>query len=191
MTAGRSPTKRGEVITMERTPSQAFDAPVLVWWPDEAEKLAELREAKRPRLVVVQAGAQPPISGDLLEDWVHSRDTATLPDRIQSLMARARPFILKPSLDESGVLHVGRAWTALSDAEVDVAHALVDAFGSIVTYDDMSVECGTGGMTQLRQRVARLRNRVRAVGLDIRVVRSRGYMLVRLPSAGAATPSFA
>ncbi len=172
------------------------DGPILVWWPEERERLAELRDQGRPRLILVQEGAEPPISSDPLEEWVRSGDSASLPDRITTLMARAKPFMPGLSLDDSGILRVGEAWTSLSEHELPMAQRLVGAFGSVVTYEAMSEETGhasraSSATMDLRQRVARLRNRVRRVGLDIRAVRGRGYMLVRLPRLGAVRPSFA
>ena len=82
----------GNVVMLRRSATQQFDAPVLVWWPDEAGKLAELRDDGQLRLIVVQDGAEPPISGDPLEDWVRSSDSASIPDRIAGLVARARPI---------------------------------------------------------------------------------------------------
>src|SRR4051794_40859951 len=81
-------------MTMLRSATQPFDGPVLVWWPDEANKLADLRQDRHPRLIVVQEGAEPPISGDPLEEWVRSSDSASIPDRIASLVARARPLLV-------------------------------------------------------------------------------------------------
>jgi hypothetical protein len=195
MTSRRTISNRGDVVMLGRVPSEQMDAPVLVWWPDEVEKLAELRDARRPRLIVVQEGAEPPISGDPLEDWVRASDTASLPDRVATLMARAGLITYAPSLDPGGVLRVGSQWTLLSEYDVEMARPLVDAFGSVVAYADMVGDVVAGreasgtASAVLRRRVARLRNRVRRVGLDVRVVRNRGYVLLRDLGAGVATAS--
>jgi hypothetical protein len=187
---------RGDVVMLHGSAVPRFDAPVLVWWPDEAHKLATLREAGRLRLVVVQDGAEPPISGDPLEEWVRSSDSASIPDRIAGLVARAEPF-LAPSLDASGVLRIGARWTPLSENEIPIARRLVDDFGSIVPIGEIAVEAASespavsSAPAALRQRMRRLRNRVRKVGLDLRVVPSRGYILVRLAGAGIDSPRFA
>ena len=181
---------------LRRSATPQFDAPVLVWWPDEADKLAELRDDGQLRLIVVQDGAEPPISGDPLEDWVRSSDSASIPDRIAGLVARAGP-LLTPSLDASGVLRVGARWTPLSPNEIPIARRLIDAFGSIVSLGDIAEDVVSEGGTvsiapaAMRQRMRRLRNRLRSVGLDLRAVPSRGYVLIRLAGAGMDTPRFA
>jgi hypothetical protein len=196
MAVRRTSRNRGDVVMLHRSAGQQFDAPVLVWWPDEGHKLATLRDEGRLRLVVVQDGAEPPISGDPLEDWVRSSDSASIPDRIASLVARAEP-LLTPSLDASGVLRVGARWTPLSEHEIPIARRLVDAFGSIVSLGDIVGEAGSGGAAAsnaaaaFRQRMRRLRNRVRKVGLDLLVVPRRGYVLIRLAGAGIDSPRFA
>ncbi len=186
----------GNVVMLRRSTTQQFADPVLVWWPDEAHKLAELRDGSQLRLIVVQDGAEPPISGDPLEDWVRSIDSASIPDRIAGLVARAGP-LLTPNLDASGVLRVGARWTPLSPNEIPIARRLIDAFGSIVSLGDIAEDAvSEGGAVStapaaLRQRMRRLRNRLRSVGLDLRAVPSRGYVLIRLAGAGTDSPRFA
>jgi hypothetical protein len=187
---------RQSVVMLHGSDGPQFDAPVLVWWPDEARKLAELRDESRLRLVVVQDGAEPPISGDPLEEWVRSSDSGSIPDRIAGLVARAEPFRV-PRVDASGVLHVGSRWTPLSAHEIPIARRLVDGFGSIVSVRDISTQADadttalSNAPAALRQRMRRLRARVRKVGLDLRVVPRRGYVLIHLAATGFDTPRFA
>src|SRR5262245_2658457 len=49
----------------------------VVRWPADSMRLAELREASVPRLLVVADDAEPPVPVDCLEDWV----TAAAPER--------------------------------------------------------------------------------------------------------------
>ena len=183
------------MVMLHRSGTQQFDAPVLVWWPDEARELAELRDSGRLRLIVVQEGAEPPISGDPFEDWVRSTDSGSIPDRLAGLVARTKP-LLRPSLDASGVLRVGTRWTPLSANEIPIARRLVDDFGSIVPIGEIvedAVSVSSAVSTEpaaLRQRMRRLRNRVRGVGLDLRVIRRRGYVLVHLAGPTRERPRF-
>ena len=196
MAVSNATPNRESVVMLHGSAGQHCDAPVLVWWPDEAKKLATLRDDGRLRLVVVQDGAEPPISGDPLEEWVRSSDSASIPDRIAGLVARAEPF-LTPSLDASGVLRVGGRWTPLSENEIPIARRLVEGFGSIVPIGEIAGEAASENPTvssapaALRQRMRRLRNRVRKVGLDLRVVPRRGYVLIRLAGAAIDSPRFA
>ena len=110
---------------------QQSDAPSWCGGPTKRGSSPTLRDDGRLRLVVVQDGAEPPISGDPLEDWVRSSDSASIPDRIAGLVARAGP-LLTPSLDASGVLRVGARWTPLLRERDPDRRRLVDGFGSIV-----------------------------------------------------------
>ena len=42
----------------------------LVEWPSEEERLSQLRREHVPRLVLVPEGMAPPLTADVLEDWI-------------------------------------------------------------------------------------------------------------------------
>ncbi len=42
----------------------------MVRWPGEEDRLARLRAEGRPRLVLVEGAAAPPLPADDLEDWI-------------------------------------------------------------------------------------------------------------------------
>jgi DNA-binding response OmpR family regulator len=159
---------------------------ILVQWPDEAERRAQLDDDGVPRLLLVDLGAPPPppAVNHCLEDWI--RVTASDEDlaaRVASLAARAdrhRPSV--PVVDEDGVLRFGESWVALPPVEARLTHALVERFGAVV---------GRGALARvgwpdhaprrnaLDVHMLRLRRRLISVGLTVRTVRSRGYLLER------------
>ena len=58
-------------------------------WPDDAERLAELREARVPRLLVVADDAEVPIAPDCLEDWVGFAAKSGTPDEVRRASKRS------------------------------------------------------------------------------------------------------
>jgi DNA-binding winged helix-turn-helix (wHTH) protein len=83
-------------------------------------------------------------------------------------------------LDEHGVLRFGGRWVSLPPVEARLTTALLDRFGSVVSRDALTKAgwpTGTGGRNALDVHVLRLRRRLDGVGLAIRTVRARGYLL--------------
>jgi DNA-binding response OmpR family regulator len=84
------------------------------------------------------------------------------------------------------VMRAVRAHPELKLQLIVGASALLDRFGSVVSRDALSKAGwpnGTGGRNALDVHVLRLRRRLDAVGLAIRTVRARGYLLeVGVPS---------
>ncbi len=83
-------------------------------------------------------------------------------------------------LDHDGVLHVGRSWVSLSPVETRLISVLMDRFGAVVSRDSME----RAGWPEdppttnvLDAHLVRLRRRLARVGLVIRNVRSRGFLL--------------
>ena len=150
-------------------------------WPHDDTRLAELRDGSVPRLVVVDDGADPPMTSDCLEDWVFASATDREVElRKHSLTARAEQHGTRPLLDEDGLLHHRDAWVSLSPVEQSLASALLDRFGAVVTRDMMADRAWPSGVptrNALDVHVLRLRRRVAPLGLEIRTVRSRGYLM--------------
>ena len=107
---------------------------VLVRWPDEQQRLEQLRDQGKPRLLLVHTDSPPPAVDDGLEDWI--RVPAGEMDRVGAVVSR-------DALAKAG-------WPA-----------------------------GAPGRNALDVHVLRLRRRLEPVGLAIRTVRSRGYLLER------------
>ena len=135
-----------------------------------------------PRLLLLEAGAPPPEINDCLEDWIRvPAADADLRARVRALEARChRHLRLVPELDVHGVLRFGSAWVSLPPVEARLVDALIERFGAVVGRDTLrrSVWPGSSpGRNVLDVHVLRLRRRLAPLGLVIRTVRSRGYML--------------
>lgn len=157
---------------------------VLVRWPSERLRRERLRASGDPRLLLVEQGGVPPAGGDVLEDWIRvPADEVDLQHRLAGLEARARATGAAPStpeLDDDGVLRVGSAWVSLPPVEARLTAALLERLGLVVSraaLADAGWPEGAPGRNALDVHVLRLRRRLAAVGLAIRTVRSRGYLL--------------
>lgn len=154
---------------------------VLIRWPAESARRERCRRQRQMRLLVLEAGTDPPLCTDVCEDWVRtpvSRDD--LRARIRALHARTagQPA---PLLDLDGVLHFAGGRVALTKTETDVLRPLADHCGHLVTRQELLAHLATGcdGVSRnaLDLRVMRLRHRIAGLGLGIRTVWGRGYLL--------------
>jgi DNA-binding response OmpR family regulator len=152
----------------------------LIRWPDELVRLASLRNEGAPRLLLVQADADPPSTVDELEDWIRipaeDRDVRA---RASTLSARAAAR-LRPLVADDGLLRYKDQWIALSPVESAMARPLVDRFGAVVTRELVSRTAWPAGpptRNALDVHMLRLRRRAELVGLEVRTVRARGYLL--------------
>jgi hypothetical protein len=151
-------------------------------WPAEAQRLAELREMRIPRLLVVSNGdTEIPVPNDCLEDWVALGAPEWEVDaRRHALVQRSGQHAVLPLLDEDGLLHHRDSWVSLSPVEQSLAGVLLDRFGAVVTREMLSDRAWPTGVptrNALDVHVLRLRRRIAPVGLEIRTVRSRGYLM--------------
>lgn len=155
---------------------------VFVRWPEESTRRDRLAVAGIPRLLLVDADASPPDPVDCLEDWARlPGDDADIRARADAIGRRAalhaNPL---PEVDDDGVLRYGARWTSLPPVEARLTDALVERFGSVVSRDVLARAGwpeGAPGRNALDVHVLRLRRRLGPVGLAIRTVRSRGYLL--------------
>lgn len=155
---------------------------VLLRWPAEAARRDDLAERGVARLLLVENGAAPPAPVDCLEDWIRvPAPELDLRARLAALENRARrhsPAV--PTLDADGVLRFGGAWVSLPPVEARLTQVFVDRFGAVVGRETLARAGwpeGTAGRNALDVHVLRLRRRLTSVGLVIRTVRSRGYLL--------------
>jgi hypothetical protein len=157
----------------------------LLRWPSEWARRQHLIEVGLPRLLLVEDGATPPATVDCIEDWIRvPAPDKDVQSRLDSLAVRlayhdstADP---DPDLDSDGVLRYASAWVPLPPVEARLTRALLERFGAVVSRDNLSRAGwpnGAPGRNALDVHVLRLRRRLIPVGLVIRTVRSRGYLL--------------
>jgi DNA-binding response OmpR family regulator len=156
---------------------------VLVRWPAEQERRVELLRLGRPRILLLEDDATPPVPEDCLEDWARAPMSETdLAARIAGLQRRFEMHggAEGPQLDPDGVLHHHDSWVALPPVEARLMTALLDRAGAVVSRETLARAGwpqGSPGRNALDVHVLRLRRRVDPLGLVIRTVRSRGYLL--------------
>ena len=129
--------------------------------------------------------------GDCLEDWIRvPAAEKEVKARVDALAVRSEAHhatnghtteaTAGPELDDFGVLRVNGAWVALPPLEARLAEALLERLGA-VTSRELLIRAGwpsgAPGRNALDVHVLRLRRRLTPVGLAIRTVRSRGYLM--------------
>ena len=163
-------------------------------WPEEAGRRARISEDGAPRLLLVPDGEDPPPVSDCLEDWIRvPAAEEEVRARVDALAVRSHAHSpdggggdapTPPALDDFGVLRVDGAWVALPPLEARLAEALLERLGA-VTSRELLVRAGwprgAPGRNALDVHVLRLRRRLQPVGLAIRTVRSRGYLMEPAP----------
>lgn len=165
------------------TAEAAADGVALVGWPAEDAERQVLAARGVPRLLLVEPDAPAPRCDDPLEDWVRlPASAADLDARVAGLGRRASSVVDggRPRIDADGVVRVGGNWAALPPVEARLMAALVDRLGAVVHRDDLAAAGwpdGLPGRNALDVHVLRLRRRIAPVGLVIRTIRARGYLL--------------
>jgi len=154
---------------------------VLVRWPEEEARLERLRAAGSPRLLLVGEDLAAPEPVDPLEDWIRlPAGEDDLRVRVSTLATRAGGITAAPAVDEDGLLRFRGRWVTLSPVERALAGALVDRFGAVVGRDTLVRRAWAGGnptRNALDVHMLRLRRRIATLGLEVRTVRARGYVL--------------
>ena len=156
-------------------------------WPDQRDRVDELRRLGVPRLLVVGPHDDPAMPPDVLEDWIRVPCTdSDVRTRLACLRDHAEHAPRRPELDGAGRLIFGGRWVALSIVEERLARPLVEQFGLVVDYDEL-LQAGwpdePKGKNLLRPRVSGLRRRVAPLGLELRSVREIGHVLEARSSA--------
>jgi hypothetical protein len=163
----------------------------MVRWPGEEDRLDRLRAERRPRLLLVESGAAPPLPADELEDWIRvPAQEVDMMARLAGLERRYRDNgSVRPEVGEDGVLRMGRDWVSLPPVDHRLATALVERFGAVVSRDALARAGwpeGRPARNALDVHVLRLRRRLEPLGLAIRTVRSRGYALEQVDRRAAS-----
>jgi Transcriptional regulatory protein, C terminal len=155
---------------------------VLLRWPFEEGRRERLEQDGQLRLLLVEGGVPAPVCTDPFEDWVRvPADEADVRTRVDSLAVRygsGRADL--PELDHDGLLRRRGGWVSLPPVEARLMSALIERFGAVVSRDQLSRTGwpkGAPGRNALDVHVLRLRRRIAPVGLAIKTVRSRGYLL--------------
>ena len=151
-------------------------------WPREADRRAVLVEQSVPRLLLIEDGQSAPEAADCLEDWVRvPSNEEEVRARLVGLSARSRFHSHEtPELDSDGVLRFAARWVALPPVEARLTAALLGRFGAVVSRGALARSGWPDGAPRrnaLDVHVVRLRRRLAPIGLAIRTVRSRGYLL--------------
>lgn len=153
-------------------------------WPWEADTRTRLAREGRPRLLLVDEGTAPPIVEDPLEDWTRwPAAEADVRARLETLSLRSSlggSVAGQPSLDEDGVVRHAGSWVSLPPVEARLTRLLLERYGAVVSREALAKAGwpdGAPGRNALDVHVLRLRRRLAEVGLAIRTVRSRGYLL--------------
>lgn len=153
----------------------------LVAWPVDNDRRMALSVARQARLLMVARDAEPPAVSDELEDWIRlpARDD-DVRARMAALAGRLAPAVVAPELDADGVLRAGDRLVTLPPVEARLTRALLERFGAVVGREVLARAgwpYGSPGRNALDVHVLRLRRRLAAAGLEIKTVRSRGYLL--------------
>lgn len=162
----------------------------VVAWPAGAAVRETLSAQGEPRLLVVAEGSPPPELLDCLEDWVLApAREEEMRARIDALALRARAHhTFVPTVDDDGRLHFGVSWVQLPPVEARLAAVLAERYGRLVGPTALlrsGWPDGASTRSTLDVRIHRLRRRLGPLGLVIRTVRRRGWVL-ETADAGAA-----
>jgi DNA-binding response OmpR family regulator len=159
----------------------------LIQWPSDESLRVELARQEHPRLLLVEPDTEPPICVDAMEDWVRLPvSRADRNARIRALEERSgRRDETKPVVTGDGTLEFRDARTQLSGTQARLMTPLIERFGAVVGRETLSMHTWPGSPTtankamdnKLDVTVGRLRRQILPLGLTIRTVRSRGYLL--------------
>jgi DNA-binding response OmpR family regulator len=159
----------------------APDGVVFVRWPAQSDRRNQARRDGVPRLLVVEAGAEPPICDDPIEDWV--RTPVSQIDLQARVVALQNRFVSRrlPVLDSAGTLFVGALSINISSAQAVLMEMLIEQFGEVVYRDELTQRLSDRVTNPTRNlldlHIMRLRRRLLPLGLSIRTAWGRGYLL--------------
>lgn len=154
----------------------------VVDWPSGEAQRQHLADWGRLRLLRLESGVPAPHVTDLNEDWIR------VPCSEEDVAARERMLLARRDgrqpgrrrVDEYGVLRADGLRKPLGPVEARLMRALLGDAGEVVTRDELAAvgwpdETPTRNAVDLR--VMRLRRRVEPLGVMIRTVRGRGYVV--------------
>ncbi len=154
---------------------------MFVRWPAQIDLRNRCKRDGVPRLLVVEAGARPPVCNDPFEDWVRapiSRDD--LDARVRALQNRLDSRQI-PTLDSAGTLSFGPHSITISNVQTELMELLIEHFGEVVYRHELAQRLAERVQRPTRNsldlHIMRLRRRLSPTGLVIRTAWGRGYAL--------------
>jgi hypothetical protein len=157
------------------------DVPLLRW-PAEEDRRRALAEVGHPRLLLLAVDQPPPDDWDDLEDWLREPvDPVELEVRRLTVRRRADKARRRPWFDDAGLLRSGDGWVDVPPGQVPMARLLVERLDQVVRRDELVAACEAAGVsthaTAVKAAVGRLERRLAPLGLRLRSIRGRGYLL--------------
>lgn len=154
---------------------------IFVRWPVQADLRTRCRQDGVPRLLVVEGGAEPPISNDPVEDWIRPPVSRhDLQARVTALQNRFNSSRV-PTIDSTGTLSFGRHTITISTTQAELMRLLIDRFGQVVYrvefMQHFASRTPTLSRNSLDLHIMRLRRRLLPIHLTIQTAWGRGYML--------------
>jgi DNA-binding response OmpR family regulator len=144
------------------------------------------RAGNAARLLAAVDDASSPSPAQDRSSWIV--DDADI-ERLSSATQPSEPELEPPTCDRAtGVVRHGSRWVAVSERQLPVAAILVDRFRSVVTRAELvgayAQETGSTDPAALKSMTLRLGHRLAEIGLVLRTVRGRGYVLERARDGG-------
>ncbi|GAA4083589.1 winged helix-turn-helix domain-containing protein [Nonomuraea soli] len=152
-----------------------------VRWPAESEVRQECQALQHLCLLIVEHGAPPPEQVSIYEDWVRPPIVPEdLRARVRQLAARA-VLNEKPVLDPAGILYFREASVTLSLTQCEMLAPLISRYGQLVYRNELKDILERSGASSssnaIDLHVMRLRRRLQMVGLAVRNVWGRGFVV--------------
>jgi len=154
----------------------------LLRWPAQEARRESLEADGLPRLLLIARECLAPVCVDELEDWVREPlDSEELEIRASTLQRRARLRTLRPRIDDSGLVRVGKRWIDLPAVQLPVARLLVARFGRLVTAERIQAAYRDAGGSMhpkaVKAMIGRVKRRLAELDLVLTNVRDCGYLL--------------
>jgi hypothetical protein len=151
-------------------------------WPEDAVLVAYSRAEGHSCLLLIEPDGDLPVLAEWSDDWIRlpARDS-DIHARAAMLEARiARPDPL-PKVDIDGHLLFDGRGVFLSPSEEALMRLLCQRFGQVIDVESLAGAVGERDMSSnaVRVQLTRLRKRIATVGLIVRAIHGRGYVLER------------
>jgi len=149
-------------------------------WPEEDDRRRRAAEAGVACLLLLGEEVVAPICRPT-EDWIRPPVSADdLEARCRSLRSRVA-CISVPELDPDGALWFGGERVDVPVGQQPLVELLVDRYRAVVRHGELASAYAAGGGQPsddaLKAAVVRLAPRLESVGLALRSIRGRGYLL--------------